>query len=541
MSTEITTDELRQFAAQAATQTPDATTKTDAEIPTTAPASIQEAAGTIQNFRQTRSNMALVAPAKETHRTPTNAVNDSLDDDGPVIIAGDSAISVNAPKEAYDRQQETLDESYQKIIENQMKDVKIDDPNEFNSRSNALISEIAAYRKSLMIKDGFTAEEADQAARNRMRNKATEINNQYLEDHPNLAIVKIDKTQSDSVEFTDEERAKLSTAKAIRLVEVRDEALKTISIKKADDKYRYDIIHRATCNISKYELPMISTFDSCTFAGSQSVQLINAVYDENESEYNRIKKQVSLAYDRFMGSTTKEKYDAEGNVIMTEADFANWFAYADLESAIYAIYVASSTESITSPFKCEEEPDSMPEFNFTYNTKNLISYDGIDDSFKKDLDDINTNANDSAYMEKAKSERRMTKRFKSTFTNNIYDISIASCARALGILRYINPKDRVLNYIAPFAMLTEKVYVYDETDGQYVELDHSDPREMIKFYRDLVERELQLLSKEMNPLICMPSFKITTVCPRCGHKAERVFGVDSLVFLKAQGTEEEIQ
>ena len=526
MSTEITTDELRKFAAQAATQTPSATTNPNAPVPNAPPTSIMEAAGSFNK-------------PEAVNETPATNVDD-LDDDGPVIIAGDSAISVNASKEAYDKQQETLDESYQKIIENQMKDIKIDNPEEFSNRSNVLISEIAAYRKSLMIKDGFTAEEADMAARNRMRNKASEINNKYLEDHPNLAIVKIDKSQADSVEFTDEERAKLSAAKAIRLVEVRDESLKTIPIKKADDKYRYDIIHRATCNVSKYDLPMINTFDNCSFAGSQTIQLVNAVFDENDNEYAKVKKQISLAYDRFLGSTTKDKYDAEGNIIMSEEDFANWFAYADLESAIYSIYVASSTETITSPFKCEEEAESMPEFNFTYNTKSLISYEDMDDNFKKDLEDIRANANDRTVMEKEKSERRVTKRFKSTFTNNIYDISTASCARALGVLRYINPKDRVLNYIAPFAMLTEKVYVYDESDGQYVELDHSDPREMIKFYRDLVERELLLLTKEMNPLIYMPKFRLITKCPRCGHEETRYFGVDSLVFLKVQSTEEEI-
>lgn len=533
MSTEITTDELRQFAARAATQTPKATTKSDDEIPSIAPVTIQEAAGTINISKPE-------VPADKIESIAAPAADD-IDDDGPVIIAGDSAISVNAPTEVYQKQQESLDQSYQKIIESQMKDVKDGNLDEFNNRSAALISEVAAYRKNLMIRDGFTAEEADTAARNRMRNKATEINNKYLEDHPNLAIVKIDKTQSDSVEFTPEERAKMSAAKAIRLVEVRDEALKTIPIKKADDKYRYDIIHRATCNVSKYELPMINTFDNCSFSGSQTVQLVNAVYDENDNEYAKVKKQIALAYDRFMGSTTKDKYDAEGNIIMSEEDFANWFAYADLESAIYAIYVASSTETITSPFKCSEEAESVPEFNYTYSTKNLISYEDMDDAFKKDLADIKGNANDRLTMEKEKSDRRCTKRFKSTFTNNIYDISTASCARALGVLRYINPKDRILNYIAPFAMLTERVYVYDESDGQYVVLDHEDPREMIKFFRDLVERELVLLTKEMNPLIYMPKFKLTTTCPRCGHVEDRYFGVDSLVFLKVQSTEEEIQ
>ena len=537
MSTEITTDELRKFAAQSATQKPTASTNNEPAPPLSEnPSSIMEAVGSAKVHSESDES------AKDSDTTDKPSAPDPVNDldDGPVIIAGDSAISVNAPKEDYDKQQETLDRSYQKIIDEQMKDIKIDDPSEFSNRSNILISEIAAYRKNLMIRDGFTAEEADIAARNRIRNKATEINNKYREDHPDVAIVKIDKSQAASVEFTEEERAKITTAKAIRLVEVRDESLNTIPIKKADDKYRYDIIHRATCNVSKYELPMINTFDNCTFAGSQTIQLVNAVYDDNDNEYAKVKKQVSLAYDRFLGSTTKDKYDAEGNIIFTEEEFANWLAYADLENAIYCIYVASSTENITSPFKCEVEPESAEEFKFTYSTKSLISYEGMEDEFKKDYDMIIADANDRVAMEKNKSERRVTKRFKSTFTNNIYDISTASCARALGVLRYINPKDRILNYIAPFAMLTERVYVYDDTDGQYVILDHEDPREMIKFYRDLVERELQLLSKEMNPLIYMPKFKLDTVCPRCGHKEERYFGVDSLVFLKVQSTEEEI-
>lgn len=485
------------------------------------------------NLRPVASTNPADNVVEESEATKNSELN--LDDDAPIIVGATTS----------DVEDEDIEKSITEIIAEQMIDMKNSNINDYNSSSAALVTEIVQFRKQLMIKDGLTATEADEAARNRARRRAQDTNINYMEEHPNLAIVKVDKTNADKLEFTPEEKAKITKAKAIKLVEVTDETLRTVKIKKSgDEKYKYDAVHRATCNVSKYELPLVNTFDSAQFAGSQTIQLVNAVYDENDSEYAKATKQLALAYDRFMGSTCIDKYDAEGNVIFSQEDFANWLAYSDLETAIYAIYVASSTETITSTFECDNESNAEDkEFKMAYSTKSLINYDDISDDFKQDINDILSLAkdNDANAMREIKTDKRITKRVKSTFTNNIYDLSSASCARALSILRWVNSKDPIIGYIAPFAIMTERVLVYDPTDDSYIEISAMEnPKELLLFYRDMVEKELNLLAAQMNPLIYIPKFKLTTVCPKCGKKEERPFRVESLVFLKIQSTEEEI-
>ena len=521
MATTITDSDLNTFVNQAATMKPIASTASS----DVAPSSILEASG--------------VANSQTSVKNDTDFLSDAGDE--PVIISGDSVITAEDVNSSDD---EDIEKSISEIIADQMIDMRNSNADDYASSSNQLITEIVKYRKQLMVKDGFTAAEADEAAKNRARRHAQEANTKYMEEHPDLAVIKVDKTNADKLEFSEEEKEKIVRAKAIRIVEVTDEALKTVKIKKGlDEKYRYDAIHRTTCNVSKYELPLLNTFDKAEFAGSQTVQLVNAVYDANESEYIRTKKQISLAYDRFLGSTGIDKYDIDGNVIFTEEDFANWLAYPDLETAIYAIYVASSTEEITSTFQCDNEPEGENYYKCTYNTKKLINYDDIPENFKQDLNSILGvgNADDRDEILRLKSNSRMTKRIKSMFTNNIYDISIASCARALSILRWVNPKDPILNYVAPFAMMTERVLVYDPTDGEYLEISaKDDPKALIIFYRDMVEQELKIIANQMKTMFYSPSFKLDTVCDKCGKKHSLQFRVEDLVFLKTQSTEEEI-
>jgi hypothetical protein len=459
------------------------------------------------------------------------------------VIAGLSDDSNHSDEEL------NVAERWRRTLREKMADMASKDPDQFQTESDKMVNELFQYRKDMMIKGGMTMEEADMAAENRLKNKATAANSEYLKENPNLAIIKIDKSQADSLDetlnFTEEEKQRIVKSKAIRIIEVEDKRLSTIKIKSApsDANAMYHAIHRVSCNVSKYEMPVINTFDICEFSGATTAQLAQAVYDEQNNLYRKYQDQLELVYAKFNGSSTIDKYDANGEIIFTKEDFAKWFKFHDLAVAMYSIYVASSTEEITSRFDCPEEDGGcgVP-FEQTYNTKQLIKYKDIPDNFKQDMNDILETGNDRDKMKALRDERRKAKRFESKYTNNIYDLSAPSVARALGILRYVRPSDQYSNYLALYAMMIENIFVYDPEDGEYYQISYDRPDDIMRFMYDITDMEIKLLTKVIGDIYYVPSFEITTVCKNknCGMKRTREFSVDELVFLKAQNIGEEI-
>lgn len=459
-------------------------------------------------------------------------------DEEDVVFAGmsEADIKTEASSEVNTR---SIEDEFSSLIRDNMKDIASGDVAAFDAKHDEMLKNILEYRKSLIIKNGFTNEEADAAARSRITRESTEANNKYLEDNPNLAIVKIDKSKSEEVSFTEEEKNKLTKAKAIRLVEVEDSALLSIDIKTSpSDDVLFNAIHKASCNVSKYSMPMLNTYDNCEFSGATTIQLVQAVYDENDSDYRRYQAQLELVYAKFQGSTTMDKYDIEGNTIMSKEDFAKWFRFHDMPVAMYSIYVASSTESIQSKFTCSECEE---EYDFTYNTKQLITYPEIPDNFKNDLDTILKYNEDRTSLTNAKEDNHKGKRFKSQFTNNIYDISAPSVARALNVLRYVNPRDSYARYLSLYAMMFEAIYVFDPNDNKYFKIDVDSPRTILSFLYDIVDTELKLITKVINDFYYVPTFELKRKCPKCGNEETVTFSIDELVFLKAQGSEAEIE
>ena len=105
-------------------------------------------------------------------------------------------------------------------------------------------------------------------------------------------------------------------------------------------------------------------------------------------------RKAQFLYDHFLSSTTREKYDMDNNIILSFNDFLKWYKFYDMDVGIYSIYVASSTEMITSGFICNSEICKNPQtgdgrqFEATYNTKSIIKFDKASDENKEVLDNI---------------------------------------------------------------------------------------------------------------------------------------------------------
>ena len=439
-----------------------------------------------------------------------------------------------------------------------IKDINIED---YDSITKGILKGMIEYRKELMISEGFSGKEADDAARIRAKKTTKDTANKYVEEHPVSAIITINKKDSDSLLFTEEEKKKLSIVKNIQLVEVELKERPVLKIKHLDDdSQKLNIVKSIMCNTSKYELPMINTFDHMTFSGTSSMKMINVVYtdEQNRNEYQQLSKQIQLIYEQFLGSTTRDKFDIDGNTIMSLTEFTNWFKFHDVNTALYCIYVASSTEMIKSEFGCDSEVCLNEErkkakvpakvkirpYEFTYNCKSLMSFEGISDKFKDDMDVLLGMHNRETIMD-GREERRSGKMFESTFTKNWYLMDLPCCAKALNVYSYVTTAVTDLDtYYAAICMLIKEMWIYAGVDEngvkEYIKIDDTDIPKIVSVIKDLTETELKILTSAIQEMMYIPKFHIKTVCPNCGKVYDTNFEIDSLVFLKANGTEEAI-
>ncbi len=491
------------------------------------------------------------------------------DDEDDVVIAG-----IDASKVGTTTEHKNSDDYYKAIIEDKLKNVKTADNEFFNEKVAKLAADMENYKKELVQKYGYTPEEAENATKNRAGRLAAEAADAYFEDHPQIAIVRIDKENADKLDFTEEEKAKISAAPTIRLVEVQKEELGTIKVRKKHEKVNLaNIIQQHTCNISKYGTPLVNTCDYATFSGASTAQMLNAIYDPDDEKdmYTIISDKLAFVYEKFLGSTTRQKYDIDGKIIMSIEDFANYLAFDDLDTCLHAIYVASSTEMIDSPFECKTDAckrfareearrkdptadvrkiEGRP-FNFTYNCKQTISYDGISDGLAADMDYILSNIDKSTTMREYCEEHRGSTRYESTFTKNIYEIEVPSCAKVLNIVSELDEVDEMTAYFAAFAQYLKAIYIpVNDGSGEYycikTEKDGPDDEDngivkMVEIIRTLNDPDIKILSKRVSECKFNPAFRIKTKCPHCGNESEATFNITSLVFQKALGTEVAIE
>ena len=506
-----------------------------------------------------KENMKEDAPAENLSTATSGyiAVADALnedndEDDDYVPVSVDSTPKISA---------EASHAKYNDILNSKLKYLSEIDTGKFGQTKERILSEIDAYKKNLITKRGFTPEEAEEAALNRVNKIADDESSKFEKENPRAVVIQVAKGDADKIEFDPADKIKIHKAQAIRLVEVEEEELKHINIKKITKKTAFNQINLNTCTLAKYSIPCINTGDMCTFAGTSSYSLVQLFYDETETTAQKMLKQIALVYDKFISSTTKNKYNAVGDLIMTQEDFANWFNFADLSAALYAIYVASSTEMLTSPFECindacldvgEDGKNTRHSYNYTYNVKELADFSSLDDEenklYKTIFEHINKAANDAAAMKKMQDKLITGHRYKSSVTNNIYDIQSPTCARAVEFQKLVKPGNdqpaQMSQLYANIAMYMNCAYVYcGEEDGEPVYMEPiEDPQALYELVENAIEPEFQLFWKKLVvDKSYIYEFKIKTQCDKCGTVDERPVDVSYLIFQKAQGTEAEIE
>lgn len=425
------------------------------------------------------------------------------------------------------------------ITEEDLKSVMPDlDDEAFKEASKTLKVKLDQYRKDLVMNYGLTVEEADKSAKIRLKREGHEINDEYLERNPKVGIVEIDKKNVDKIEFTPEEKEKLTSAKAIRLVVVEDAELKSIKIDNVPKNRKASFIKSVEGNLSKYSVPLPIMGDFVSFKGAQTIQLVSTTRYEDDKLEDMIAKKASLIYDRMINGTIFTKYDGNNNVIMSYQDFANKFLFHDLDMAMYGILVASSMEESESTLTCSS---CRKAFQQKYNLKTLLRLDDISDDYKAIIDKIIGNKANEEILSEIHDNHIKTTRYKSPFTSNIYDVSFPTVAKSIKLFNEIDQRDQTMMYLSALAIFLENIYLYNKESDSYMQINDDENALLMETLQTLPQKDIDMLFRQIRDMVYSPKFVLDSQCPHCGEKMRNDLEIDDLIFLKAQDLSEEIR
>ena len=409
------------------------------------------------------------------------------------------------------------------------------------------------YKRDLIL-NGLTPAEAQQAMINKIKKdfnlqtddtlkdlvqEAEEMTGNTLKPEE-IGVIEIDKKQKvEDLALTDEEHQKLQAVKAIKLIVVEDEELKTIKIDKYDAKHKADYVKSVEGSLAKYSIPLPLYGDFITLRGAQILQLISACTYEDEQMEESISKKASLIYEKIISGSVLRKFDDEGKIKLSYNDFINTFPYQDLDLALYGILVASNMEYATTELTCDacKQP-----FEHRYNIKQLLDLNDITDSFKEKFDYILGHKSNSEALQVVHDNMAKVRRYKSPFTNNIYDLSYPTIGRAINIFRRIDQSDSVMMYTSALALYINKLYVYNPQADAHIDISETEIDLLLDSLMAIPDDDYRLLTNQISQeLVYAPKWTLKAKCPHCGHEIVVNFNINDLVFWKAQDSFKEIR
>ena len=411
---------------------------------------------------------------------------------------------------------------------------------EKNEKCIPIINKFESIMEDLIVNFGLTPEKAKTGAVNRIKNELRGVYEEYKQEHPDVGVITIDKSNTDinDLALSADEHAKLERVKKIRLIMVEDTELANITIERPDEKHLSDYVKTIEGSVPKYSVPLPMLGDFVTFKGAQIIQMVNIINYEDARIDEIINTKASLVYDKLIGGAVLKKTNENSNSIMSYNEFINKFPYNDLDIAIYAITCASSPEESSTSLTCQH---CQHTWNAKYNTKNLLKLETITDSYKQRVEDILKNKSNAPALMQLFEERRKARRYKSPFTNNVYDMSYPTIARAIDLLKRINTEDTVMNYLSAVGLYISRILLYNPAKNSYIEINSSNTDVMLDVLQTLTNDDVNMLATQIREdLQYRASFEIDAECPSCHAKNPIPINIENLIFLMARDSLVEI-
>ena len=205
--------------------------------------------------------------------------------------------------------------------------------------------------------------------------------NSTSDEKKQIVQILIDKTGygSQRIDFTDEEKKTIYESEEILLTSVRKLDLKSIRIntrtdKDSEKKIRsfQETARNHQLSDSHADVTFVNSGFHAQMTGMNYGELSDAAIDPDMIDFDRMNKQATVIYNHMtnMSRPPFESYD----------DFLKNFAYADLDMALYGLYVATMPSLQTLGLTCGRQ-DCQNRFNQNFHTRELLQFDRCTETY----------------------------------------------------------------------------------------------------------------------------------------------------------------
>ena len=406
-----------------------------------------------------------------------------------------------------------------------------------------------------LIQNGMPVDEAKKQVDERFSAPKEEENEESdeAEESEESSVYEIQgsASQLDKIELPDDVRQKAFNSKVIKLTEVVDKDLKNIKVKKYTRTEKISALRHLTNAISRYSVPLPSLGEYATFGGAQTIDLVTNLTNDDDSPVETLEKTTAMLYDKFISGTVTDKFDENGDNVMGINEFMKTYRYNDMYYGLFGIFCASVKEEIESELGC---PDCNKSFKIKYNIQSLLDLNDVSDKYKEKITTIIANKSNSRVIGDLVKQSTETSRYQSPESGIIFDMSQPSISKAMRILSFIDPEDRMQSYNAVALMYVDTIYVPDPSTGEWVlygideeieedlavnanaHPDYEPIAELFDIIQELTQADRNLIGDIINKeYLFGVSFVLHSKCPHCGKKLRNNLDIRDMVFQVARG------
>lgn len=297
---------------------------------------------------------------------------------------------------------------------------------------------------------------------------------EFDQDKYDKAIVIIDKAGMGTVQFTDEERAKMEKVKKIEVQEVEVLSLETLKIKR-DKKSNIDKVLQAKKNVGGTSNVVLVGSGYTAIMGKCSLFELSNLFIDKENLVETQLSKWSFIYSKMVSSSVKFKsFD----------DFIKRTAISDYSTFIFGILCASYPDVDEIGLKCTDtdcpgkvtknrrgEEVKTKDYEFKYDIRSIIRAERMSEGLLARVKEVV----DNSYVEATAAETHqnspvcVVKRYRLPESGYIIDAGIESVHDFIYNAARVsdNLEDEKYRQSLTTATMIRKLYIPDEEDGYY--------------------------------------------------------------------------
>lgn len=410
---------------------------------------------------------------------------------------------------------------------------------EYGPFTNETESEFSLGKTPAEVFGKKTSEKTDETAEDNDADNGETTPEDENEEHTKLVQILIDKTGYgiNHIDFSDEERQKIVESDEILVTSVQKLDLKSIRI---NDKK--GTAPQRSFQQTAREQQLSDSHVNCVFPisgfhaqmfGMSYGELTDVSIDPDNVDFDAAYKQITVIYNKMK--------NVSGDTFENIDDFMKNFAYADLDMALYGLYVATFPEMQTMSLECGKA-SCKASFQHPYHTRELLRFERCTDTYLDRFRKLITCTPFEYKTIQEESPLHNTNLIEMPGSKYVIEFGPISVYEYLYNVLPIGNEESFRNMFGdnPSTAILENLecvpairrILIPDGNGGYDE--YSDLKNMLNILGSLSLNEIKLVKSLTRSILvdCIPQFGLEKIqCPKCGTKTSFIsVNISSLVF-----------